>query len=80
MAVTKKVTWTHDEWAHKDIPTLTITVEGWSDVVRITEHLATGQCEFGDLSRRIHNSLARKLGRKRWREYVAHFTGRRAVV
>jgi hypothetical protein len=71
MSLSKRVTF--NEY---DEPRVVIVVEGWHDVVRLNEHLLRGQCEFGDLARRIYLSLQRHVGRKRTKQLVDHCTGR----
>ncbi len=44
------------------VPTLTITVEGTHDISRMVNLLASGNCEQGDLQRRIVRSLRRLEG------------------
>lgn len=74
MAISKRVTFNdHGE------PKVVITVEGWSDAVRLAWALQHLQVEFGELGRRIYGSLRKRLGAKRWREYEAHFTGRKVA-
>lgn len=63
----------------RDEPTVVITITGWSDVIRFSWALQHLQCDFVDLGRRIDGSLRRRLGAKRWRELLDHFTGRRPL-
>lgn len=44
------------------VPTLTITVEGTHDISRMVNLLGTGNCEQGDLQRRVVRSLRRLDG------------------
>lgn len=71
MSLHKRVTFNdHDE------PKVVITVEGWHDVVRFNEHMLRGQCEFGDLARRIYGSMKRHVGSSRTKQLVDHCTGK----
>jgi len=66
------------QWNAHDEPEVVITVQGWSDVIRLTEHLAAGQVEFATTARRIYHSVDKRLGRPRRRQLVEHFTGRKS--
>ncbi len=70
MSLAKKVTFDAEGQ-----PKVVIVVEGWSDVIRLNEHLLKGQCEFGSLARRIYASCNRKHGARRVRQLILHCTG-----
>lgn len=74
MSVDKRVTF--NEYGE---PTVVITLRGWSDVVRFTDRMFSWQCEFGDLARRIHLSLRKRLGAKQYRVVVDHYLGKRVA-
>ena len=55
---TKDIETEHDG----SVPVLTIIVEGTHDISRIVNLLGTGNCEQGDLCRRVSRSLRRLDG------------------
>jgi hypothetical protein len=62
-------------WNDHGEPSFTLTAEGWDDVYRFAFNLVHDQCEFADVGFKVVDRLRRKVGRERWRRFMAHFHG-----
>lgn len=56
-------------------PVLELKIKGFDDVYRFSNHLLSGQVEFGEVGRRTHRYLKRTYGAVMWRRMMRRFHG-----